>query len=106
MGNDGVAHIQPISQPTTHCDDAARCALQPQVASQIGISIPSRASAVLGNRSRHNFSMRTEGKGSRKHLGALLLGAYRGGKLRYFGHSGTGFTENGLADTIERFKPR
>jgi bifunctional non-homologous end joining protein LigD len=47
----------------------------------------------------------TEGKGSRKHLGALLLGAYRGGKLRYFGHSGTGFTENGLADTIERFKP-
>ena len=47
----------------------------------------------------------TEGKGSRKHFGALLLGAYRNGKLRYFGHSGTGFTENGLADTIERFKP-
>jgi bifunctional non-homologous end joining protein LigD len=30
----------------------------------------------------------TEGKGSRKHFGALLLGAYRNGKLRYFGHSG------------------
>jgi bifunctional non-homologous end joining protein LigD len=33
-----------------------------------------------------------EGKGSRKHFGALLLGAYLNGKLRYFGHSGTGFS--------------
>ena len=47
----------------------------------------------------------TEGKGSRKHFGALLLGAYQGGKLRYFGHSGTGFSENGLRETIERLKP-
>jgi bifunctional non-homologous end joining protein LigD len=38
-------------------------------------------------------------------LGALLLGAYRNGKLRYFGHSGTGFSEKGLADTIDRLKP-
>jgi hypothetical protein len=30
----------------------------------------------------------TGGKGSRKHFGALLLGAYRDGKLRYFGHGG------------------
>jgi hypothetical protein len=35
----------------------------------------------------------TEGKGSRKHFGALLLGVYRNGKLRYLGHSGTGFSE-------------
>jgi bifunctional non-homologous end joining protein LigD len=35
----------------------------------------------------------TEGKGSRKHFGALPLGAYRNGKLPYFGHSGTGFSE-------------
>jgi bifunctional non-homologous end joining protein LigD len=47
----------------------------------------------------------TEGKGSRKHFGALLLGAYRNGKLRYFGHSGTGFSEKGLADAIDRMKP-
>ena len=47
----------------------------------------------------------TEGKGSRKHFGALLLGAYRAGKLRYFGHSGTGFSEKGLKDAIERLKP-
>jgi bifunctional non-homologous end joining protein LigD len=47
----------------------------------------------------------TEGKGSRKHFGALLLGAYRSGKLRYFGHSGTGFSEKGLAEAIDRLRP-
>jgi bifunctional non-homologous end joining protein LigD len=47
----------------------------------------------------------TEGKGSRKHLGALLLGAYRKGKLRYFGHSGTGFNDKGMRETLERLKP-
>jgi len=35
----------------------------------------------------------------------LLLGAYRNGKLRYFGHSGTGFTEKGLAGAIQRLRP-
>jgi bifunctional non-homologous end joining protein LigD len=47
----------------------------------------------------------TEGKGSRKHFGALPLGAYRNGKLRYFGHSGSGFTEKGLKEAVERLKP-
>jgi bifunctional non-homologous end joining protein LigD len=47
----------------------------------------------------------TEGKGSRKHFGALLLGAYGNGKLQYFGHSGTGFSEKGLADAIDRLRP-
>jgi bifunctional non-homologous end joining protein LigD len=47
----------------------------------------------------------TEGKGSRKHFGALLLGAYRDGKLLYFGHSGTGFSEKGLAEASDRLKP-
>jgi len=48
----------------------------------------------------------TEGKGSRlKSFGALLLGGYRAGKLRYFGHSGSGFSEKGLQETIERLRP-
>jgi bifunctional non-homologous end joining protein LigD len=47
----------------------------------------------------------TEGKGGRKHLGALLLGAYRNGQLRYFGHSGSGFSEKGLKEAIDRLKP-
>jgi len=48
----------------------------------------------------------TEGEGSRlRSFGALLLGGYRNGKLRYFGHSGSGFSEKGLQETIERLKP-
>jgi bifunctional non-homologous end joining protein LigD len=47
----------------------------------------------------------TEGKGSRKYFGALLLCAYRNGKLRYFGHSGTGFSEKAMRETIDRLKP-
>jgi bifunctional non-homologous end joining protein LigD len=47
----------------------------------------------------------TEGKGSRKHFGALLLGGYRNRRLRYFGHSGTGFSEKGLKEAIDRLKP-
>jgi bifunctional non-homologous end joining protein LigD len=34
-----------------------------------------------------------------------LLGAYRNGRLRYFGHSGTGFSEKGLVDAIDRLTP-
>jgi bifunctional non-homologous end joining protein LigD len=47
----------------------------------------------------------TEGKGSRKRLGALLLGAYRNGKLHYFGHASSGFSEKGLDEALERLKP-
>jgi bifunctional non-homologous end joining protein LigD len=46
-----------------------------------------------------------ERKGSRKHLGALQLGVYGNGKLRYFGHSGTGFSEKGLAEAMDRLRP-
>jgi bifunctional non-homologous end joining protein LigD len=48
----------------------------------------------------------TEGKGSRRtSFGALLLGAYRGDKFHYFGHSGTGFSERGLQDALDRMRP-
>jgi bifunctional non-homologous end joining protein LigD len=48
----------------------------------------------------------TEGRGNRrKHFGALLLGAYCNGKLRYYGHSGSGFSERGLTDAMDRLKP-
>jgi bifunctional non-homologous end joining protein LigD len=33
------------------------------------------------------------------------LGAYRNGRLRYFGHSGTGFSEKGLKEALDRLKP-
>jgi bifunctional non-homologous end joining protein LigD len=47
----------------------------------------------------------TEGKGSRLRLGALLLGGYRNGKLHYFGHSGSGFSEKGIEHALGRMRP-
>ena len=38
----------------------------------------------------------TEGRKSRKHFGALVLGKYVGNKLIYIGHTGTGFNDKSL----------
>lgn len=43
--------------------------------------------------------------GSRKHFGALILGAYEGARLVYIGHTGTGFNEKGLAELFRKLKP-
>lgn len=43
--------------------------------------------------------------GARAHFGALLVGAYEGGALRYAGKVGTGFTARSLADLRRRFEP-
>jgi DNA ligase D-like protein (predicted ligase) len=40
----------------------------------------------------------TPPKGSRRHLGALLVGYYQAGELRYAGKVGTGFSEKALAE--------
>ena len=40
----------------------------------------------------------TAPKGSRKHLGAVVLGAYTNDKLRHYGYAGSGFTEKELKD--------
>jgi len=47
----------------------------------------------------------TAPKGSRKYLGALVIGAYTDGKLRHYGYVGSGFSEKGLKDAINRMKP-
>ena len=47
----------------------------------------------------------TEPDGARSHFGALLLGYYDGGELRYAGKVGTGFTQKTLADLGARMKP-
>jgi bifunctional non-homologous end joining protein LigD len=47
----------------------------------------------------------TRPSGSRKHFGALLLGAYQGGKLHYVGKVGTGFNEQALASLYCQFRP-
>ncbi len=43
--------------------------------------------------------------GSRTHLGALLIGAYEGPRLRYAGKVGTGFTADTLSALMRRFRP-
>jgi bifunctional non-homologous end joining protein LigD len=43
--------------------------------------------------------------GSRMHFGALLLGAYGGGALRYIGKVGTGFTHELLVELHRKFQP-
>ena len=48
----------------------------------------------------------TPGTGSRsKTFGALLVGAYDEGKLRWIGQVGTGFTDRMLADLMSRLEP-
>jgi bifunctional non-homologous end joining protein LigD len=47
----------------------------------------------------------TAPSGSRKHFGALLLGAYRDGHLHYVGKVGTGFSESTLASLARAFRP-
>ena len=47
----------------------------------------------------------TEPKGSRKYLGALLLGVYEEGELKYIGQSGSGFNVKSLEMLHEKLLP-
>lgn len=47
----------------------------------------------------------TEGRGSRKHFGALLAGVYEGNVLRYVGSIGTGFDSKRLAAIARELAP-
>ena len=47
----------------------------------------------------------TEPKGSRKHLGALVLGVYEGDRLVYAGQMGGGFNRTSLKEMRERLEP-
>jgi bifunctional non-homologous end joining protein LigD len=46
----------------------------------------------------------TEPRKSRQHMGALLIGYYKGGKLLYAGNVGTGFTDKALLDISRQLK--
>jgi bifunctional non-homologous end joining protein LigD len=46
----------------------------------------------------------TAPEGSRPYFGALLLGAYEDGNLRYVGKVGTGFNESTLASLYQKFR--
>jgi len=46
----------------------------------------------------------TQGKGARSTLGAVLLGYWDDGKLRYVGHAGSGLDDRGLAELHARLE--
>ena len=47
----------------------------------------------------------TKPTGSRKNLGALVLGVMIDGKLKYAGHAGGGFNDKSLVEVYKRLKP-
>lgn len=47
----------------------------------------------------------TEPRGSRKEMGALILGVYEDGKLSYIGHCGGGFNTQSLKEMYQRLQP-
>ena len=47
----------------------------------------------------------TEPQGERSHFGALILGVYDGGKLRWVGNVGTGFNQKSLAALYGKLEP-
>ncbi len=47
----------------------------------------------------------TAPRASRKYFGSLVLGIYEDGKLKYIGHTGTGYTEKILKEVYERLQP-
>ncbi len=58
-----------------------------------------------GNRQEVVIAGFTAPQGSRQRFGALVLGMYEHGKLRYVGHVGTGFDAALLDDLYRRMKP-
>ncbi len=46
----------------------------------------------------------TEPRGGRKYFGALVLGVYSHGELVYIGHTGSGFSEQFLAELYQKLK--
>jgi len=82
-----------------------------------GVVAKDLASPYVEGRSRHWLKVKvhqedefiivgfTEPSGSRKYFGALLLGAYRHGKLHYVGKVGTGFDEKTLASLYQKLRP-
>jgi bifunctional non-homologous end joining protein LigD len=47
----------------------------------------------------------TAPRGSRSYFGALILGIYDQGKLKYIGHTGTGFKETTLKEVYQKLEP-
>jgi bifunctional non-homologous end joining protein LigD len=72
---------------------------------QAGLRGPAWRKIKLRNEEEVVIGGFTRPAGSRAHFGALLVGVHEGGRLRYAGRVGTGFTDASLADLHRRFQP-
>jgi bifunctional non-homologous end joining protein LigD len=77
----------------------------------------SRSAYLAGRRSRQWLKVKTQltqdgviagftkPKGSRRHFGALVLGAFKGSELTFIGHVGGGFSARTLKEISEKLEP-
>jgi len=106
--------LQPSQQLATNGFEAFRIAKRKGYE---GVVAKDLSSPYVGARSRYWLKVKvhqedefvvagyTKPTGTRKHFGALLLGAYDGARLRYVGKVGTGFDRTTLAALHKRFQP-
>ena len=89
-------------------EQACKMELEGLIGKQLGsvyVTGRSRSWVKLKCRRRQDFVIGgyTPPKGSRQGFGAILVGYYDGGKLRYAGKVGTGFDDGLLAKLMKRF---
>jgi bifunctional non-homologous end joining protein LigD len=109
---DGVIHFSDhiVSEGTDFFHVATKKGLEGIMAKRADstYSINSRSQSWL--KIKNNQKMEaiicgyTEGRNSRKHFGALILGKYEGSTLTYIGHTGGGFNEQSLSDLYDKFQ--
>jgi bifunctional non-homologous end joining protein LigD len=92
-------------------DEARRLGLEGLVAKEpesryvAGVRSPAWRKVKVRNEEEFVIGGFTAPEGVRRHLGALLVGAWDDGRLRYAGKVGTGFTERTLTDLASRLRP-
>ncbi|WP_420475758.1 DNA ligase D [Noviherbaspirillum sp. ST9] len=107
-----LRYSAPIAQPPQELlDTACRLSMEGIIGKRTDAPYESKRSdswIKLKCRRRQEFVIGgyTEPNGSRKFFGALLLGVYDDGKLRYAGRVGTGFDRTVLHDTYKALHVR
>ncbi|WP_151632476.1 DNA ligase D [Noviherbaspirillum aerium] len=101
---------EPMAQPPRQLlDSACQLSMEGIIGKLVDSTYAGKRSPTwikLKCRRRQEFVIAgyTEPQGARKYFGALLLGVYDGGKLRYAGRVGTGFDREVLAATYKRLR--
>lgn len=110
MSSDVLRYSAPMQEPPQQLlDSACRMSMEGLIGKLADSPYTGKRSDTwikLKCRRRQEFVIGgyTEPKGSRKFFGALLLGVYEDGKLRYAGRVGTGFDRSLLHSTYEQLR--